>query len=170
MPLAGARKLIAKFPSLMRQREGFHTCRRHVFHAQRQLCFHTVACSGIYIHRHSRCNSLSDPSRRSFSGDGSDKLPLHEQRYFLFTKRTEICKHWDTQGLRNIFPRNGSLLCDVHWLYRCLCSGNWSPLRGSMNYTQSVYVNTPIRAYESAAGAAHEIPPGGGAKAALRAA
>ncbi|MBQ3143759.1 MAG: hypothetical protein IJB89_04520, partial [Akkermansia sp.] len=47
---------------------------------------------------------------------------------------------------------------------------NWSPLRGSMNYTQSVYVNTPIRAYESAAGAAHEIPPGGGAKAALCAA
>ena len=39
-----------------------------------------------------------------------------------------------------------------------------------MNYTQSVYVNTPIRAYESAAGAAHEIPPGRGAKAALRAA
>ena len=39
-----------------------------------------------------------------------------------------------------------------------------------MNYTQSVYVNTPIRAYESAADAAHEIPPGGGAKAALRAA
>ena len=30
----------------MRQREGFHTCRRHVFHAQRQLCFHTAACSG----------------------------------------------------------------------------------------------------------------------------
>ncbi|MBQ6942614.1 MAG: hypothetical protein IJN23_08625, partial [Akkermansia sp.] len=33
----------------MRQREGFHTCRRHVFHAQRQLCFHTAARSGIYI-------------------------------------------------------------------------------------------------------------------------
>ena len=122
----------AKFQSLMHQREGFHTCRRHVFHAQRQLCFHTAASSGIYILAIASI-SLSAPSRRSFSGDGSDKLPLHEQRYFLFTKRTEICKHWDTQGLRNIFPRNGSLLCDVHWLYRCLCSGNQS-LR-SMNYT-----------------------------------
>ena len=44
------------------------------------------------------------------------------------------------------------------------------PLRGSMNYTQSVYVNTPVRAYESAAVAAHEIPPEGGTKAALCAA
>ena len=70
-----ARKLIAKFPSLMRQREGFHTCRRHVFHAQRQLCFHTAACSGIYIHRHSRCNSLSIATSYRCMSNGTSCLP-----------------------------------------------------------------------------------------------
>ena len=65
----------AKFQSLMRQREGFHTCRRHVFHAQRQLCFHTAACSGIYIHRHSRCNSLSVATSYRCISSGTSCLP-----------------------------------------------------------------------------------------------
>jgi len=44
--------------------------------------------------------------------------------------------------------------------YRCPGSGNLSPLRGSMKYTLCVYVNTTAGLwYESAARAAHEIPP-----------
>ena len=69
----------AKLQSLMRQREGFHTCRRHVFHAQRQLCFHTAACSGIYIHRHSRCNSLSVATSYRCMSSGTSCLPKEQK-------------------------------------------------------------------------------------------
>ena len=49
----------AQFQFLMRQREGFHT----------------AACSGIYIHRHSRCNSLSVATSYRCISSGTSCLP-----------------------------------------------------------------------------------------------
>ena len=150
----------AKFQSLMRQREGFHTCHRHVFHAQRQLCFHTAACSGIYIHRHSRCNSLSVATSYRCMSSGTSCLPKE-----LKFANIGILKALETFSQGKEINCAMAIGCTA--AYAAVTSRE---LRGSMNYTQSVYVNTPIRAYESAAGAAHEIPPEGGTKAALCAA
>ena len=54
--------------------------------------------------------------------------------------------------------------CRLKGKFRCISSGNQS-LR-SMKYTGKPVMKSALRAYESAAAAAHEIPPDGGTKAA----
>ena len=54
--------------------------------------------------------------------------------------------------------------CRLKGKFRCWCRGNQS-LR-SMKHTGKPVMKSALRAYESAAIAAHEIPPGGGTKAA----
>jgi len=64
----------AKFQSLMRQREGFHICRRHVFHAQ--LALRMKYRQAAVRKRHYMPHSSGARARAKFQFTGEIQLDM----------------------------------------------------------------------------------------------